>query len=61
LSPSIDPILQAQRIEEFAFVQSPKDLGKAMQVFIRPNSDAMAFLERAAQQRNGHVADLAEL
>jgi len=61
LPSSINPSLQAQRIEQLAFVQPPQNLGKAMQILIRPDSDTIAFLEGTTQQRDSHIADLAEL
>lgn len=61
LSSSINPSLQAQRVEQLALVQPPKNLGKAVQILVCPDSDTIAFLEGTTQQRDSHVADLAEL
>jgi hypothetical protein len=32
-----------------------------MQVFVRSNGDTITFLKRTTQQRDSHIADLAEL
>ena len=32
-----------------------------MQILVRPDGNTVVLFERAAQQRNGHVADFAEL
>ena len=61
MSSSIYPSLQTQRVEQLALVQPPKNLRKAMQILIRPDSYTIAFLEGTTQQRDSYIADLAEL
>lgn len=56
----VNPVLQAEGVQELALVHSPQDLGEAVKVLVRSDSHAIMFLEGAIEQGDGNIPDLAE-